>query len=101
MSVERIPAMMEKLEHLTEGMARLEALISREIQELKSEQIADLKRQNERLADDQRRAWEAIRNIENKGNQYYGGVKVMHAIVATVSGLFGAGIAAVLAKFIK
>jgi molecular chaperone GrpE (heat shock protein) len=101
MSVERIPAMMEKLEHLTEGMSRLEALISREINDLKSEQIADLKRQNERLGDDQRRAWEAIRTLENKQNQYYGGVKIVHAVVATVSGLLGAALASVATKFLK
>lgn len=100
MSVERIPAMMEKLENLTTSVARLEDLIVREIQELKAEQIADLKRQNERLADDQRRAWEAIRMLENKGNQYYGGVKVIHAVIATVSGLVGAALASLISKLI-
>ncbi len=98
--VERIPAIMQQLEHLTASVQRLEGLIVREIQELKSEQIADLRRQNERLADDQRRAWEAIRHLENKCSQYYGGMKMAHTITATVSALIGASIAAVIAKFI-
>ena len=101
MSVERIPAMMEKLEHLTESVARLDDLIRREIQELKSEQIADLKRQNERLADDQRRAWEAIRNLENSQNQAFGGVKAIHGVIGTVSGLIGAVMAILVPKIFK
>ncbi len=98
--VERIPAIMQQLEHLTASVQRLEGLIVREIQELKSEQIADLRRQNERLADDQRRAWEAIRTLENRGNQYYGSMKTAHTITATISALIGGSIAAVIAKFV-
>jgi len=101
MSAERIPAMISQIETLQQSVTRIEALITREIQDLKNEQIADLRRQNDRLADDQRRAWEAIRALENERNRMYGGVKVIHAVVATVSGLVGAGVAALVGKFLK
>ena len=91
----------QQLEHLTASIDRLEQLIMREIQDLKSEQIADLRRHIERLADDQRRAWEAIRTIENSTYQYYGGVKALHATIAIISGMLGAGIAALIAKFYR
>ena len=98
---ESVAVLIQKIETLTNGMQRLESLIAREIDELKSEQIADLKRQNERLADDQRRAWDAIRTLENQKNQNFGSFKAVQAIVVFVSTLFGAAIAAFVTKYVK
>jgi hypothetical protein len=45
---------------ITEGFDHLNNLLQREITELKDEQISDLKKANERLADDQRRLWDLV-----------------------------------------
>lgn len=55
-----------------DGLARIEALIRGEITDLKNEQIADLREANRRLADDQRRLWEALRIVENRESQRTG-----------------------------
>lgn len=102
MSVERIPAMMEKIDHLTDSVARLEDLIVREIQELKAEQIADLKRQNERLADDQRRAWEAIRSLELERSSDHGRGRVISGLVTgLISIISSSSVAVLITKFLK
>lgn len=56
----------------SDGLARIEALIRGEITDLKNEQIADLREANRRLADDQRRLWEALRIVENRESQRTG-----------------------------
>jgi hypothetical protein len=69
---------------LNESLVRIEALIRQEIHDLKTEQIkdikedvarveADLKEQVKRIADDQRRLWDATRELEKRENQRYGG----------------------------
>ncbi len=101
MAPERIPAIFERLDHLTETVNRLEELIMREIKELKSEQIAELKRQNERLADDQRRAWEAIRAIENRENRMAGRDRAVQAMIGVIGLFLGSAATAFVAKYFK
>lgn len=96
-----VPVLIQKIEALSDGMDRLEALIRNEIQELKTEQIAELRRANERLADDQRRAWDAIRALENERHQAAGGFRVIHGIIVVGSTIIGAVMAALVAKFTK
>lgn len=51
---------------ITQGFQRIEGLLQREISDLKSEQIAELRKTNERLADDQRRLWDRLSAMENR-----------------------------------
>lgn len=57
---------------ITEGFDRLEMLLRQEISDLKSEQIADLRKQNERLGDDQRRLWDRLVEVERRENRRAG-----------------------------
>lgn len=84
-----------KLENLAKSVERVEKLIENEINDLKNEQIAELRRDNERLADDQRRAWEAIRSLENDRNLAHGGGKVFTGIITAVISIISSSAAAV------
>ena len=95
----RIAAIETAVSGLTAAVGRLEMLIREEIQDLKREQIADLRKNNERLADDQRRAWEAIREMENQRSHDRGGFKVAHAALSLFVGIIGAILGAFLARF--
>lgn len=91
-----------KLENLGDQVSELKDLILREITDLKNEQIADLRRDNERLADDQRRSWEAIRSLEADRNHALGGGKVVYMAITAVLTFIGSSAAAVfLTKFFK
>ena len=92
-----------KLENdIPSALQRIEDLIRREIQDLKVEQIRDiksditrverdLKEEAKRLADDQRRLWEATRALEGRENQRTGGGKALgsigHVLSAGIGGL--------------
>jgi hypothetical protein len=65
---------------ITDGLSRIEALLRQQIQDLKSEQLKDLKENYLRLADDQRRAWDAIRELEKARNVRDGGGRVIDRI---------------------
>jgi predicted metal-dependent hydrolase len=91
-----------RLENLEGLIERIEGLIQREISDLKSEQIADLRRENERLADDQRRLWEAVRTLETDRNRAHGGAKVISGLITFVVSIAGSSVAAtVITKLLR
>lgn len=65
-TVERI--VNSRLEPLLAAMERVERKIDKEISDLKTEQIGDLRKAVERLADDQRRLWETA--LQSQGSKY-------------------------------
>jgi hypothetical protein len=90
---------------LTQSLARIETLIRQEIQDLKSDQLTEIKRSldrierdatktTDRLADDQRRLWEAVRTLERRENLRTGTGKAMgsigHFFSAGLGGLISA-----------
>jgi hypothetical protein len=75
---------------------RIEALLQKEIAELKTEQIADLRKQIERIADDQRRLWEAVRTLETDRNRAHGGAKVISGLMTFIASIAGSSAAAAL-----
>lgn len=96
-----------QLESLHAAVARVEIKLDKEISELKSEQIADLRKQNERIADDQRRLWdrvgklesERIPQIEAAQREHQGGIRVGQAILTVVGSLLSGGLVAVAVHF--
>lgn len=94
--IDRIPAMMEKLDSLHEAIARVEKKIDQEIADLKQEQIADLRVAIDRIADDQRRLWEAVRALETDRNQDKGSWRVIQGITGLVAGSVGAALTATI-----
>jgi len=83
-------------QQITSGFNRLEGLLRQEITELKTEQINDLKKTNERLADDQRRLWDRVVEMERRENRRAGDstgqYRVIGAIGHFVSAALGAAI---------
>ncbi len=75
---------------ITAGFERLERLLRTEISDLKTEQITDLREANKRLADDQRRLWEALRDLERRESQRVGGRRVLSSIGHFLSAGVGA-----------
>jgi len=57
---------------IASGFARIEGLLRQEITDLKSDQISDLRKTNERLADDQRRLWDRLVEMERRENRRAG-----------------------------
>jgi hypothetical protein len=95
---ERIPMILAKLDHVGEAVVRVEKLIEKEIADLK----ADNNKMIDRLADDQRRLWEAVRSLENDRNKAHGGGKVMAGMITSVISILGSSAAAVfITKFLK
>ena len=62
------------------GFERIEKMLRAEINDLKTEQISDLREANKRLADDQRRSWERLTEFERRENERIGGNKVVGSI---------------------
>lgn len=94
----RIAAIETAVTGLTSAVGRLEALIREEIQDLKREQIADLRKANDRLADDQRRAWEAIRELEKNRSGISAAFKTAHAISSLIVALIGGAVGSIVTK---
>src|SRR4029077_8242830 len=65
---------------ITDGLSRIETLLRQQIQDLKSEQLKDLKDNYLRIADDQRRLWDAVRALEMARSRSDGGGRVMDRI---------------------
>lgn len=90
-----------KLEQdIPSGFRRIETLIREEIQDLKKDQLSDIKamidrverdvtKQVDRIADDQRRSWDAVRALESRENQRTGGSKAFGAITHFISAAIG------------
>ena len=87
---------------ITAGFERLENLLRQEINDLKSEQINMLREENKRLADDQRRVWEAVRSLENDRNKAHGGGRVFTGLMTGLISILGSSAAAVfITKFLR
>lgn len=98
----RIAWIMAQLASITGSITRLESRLSQEVSDLKNEQIAELRASHGRIADDQRRLWEAVRLLEldrsandaaskaaRGSNQLWVSVIVAFAVAAfTVTGQF-------------
>lgn len=99
--MERIPAIIQQLTDLASAVARLEMLIRNEISDLKTEQIADVKNSINRIADDQRRLWDAVRTIENARHESQGGVKALYAAFLIIGSFIGSFITAIVPRLLK
>lgn len=84
---------------ITDGFARIEALLRSEISDLKTEQIKDLREGNTRLADDQRRLWERLADLERRDNLRTGGDRKLGSLSFFLSGGLGGLISAVATYF--
>jgi len=71
-----VAALSARVNHLEgdikSGFERIENLLRQEINDLKTEQINDLRKANDRLADDQRRLWERVGDMERRENRRAG-----------------------------
>ena len=76
-------------EQITAGFLRIEDLLRQRIDDLKDEQIADLKAQIARLADDQRRIWDTLHAMQLRDSQRAGGNKMLAAIGHFLSAAVG------------
>ena len=91
-----------RFDHLEGLIERVEALIVKEITELKNEQIAAVNKAMERLSDDQRRLWDAVRVLENDRNRVHGGGRVIGSLVTGLIAIVSSSAAAVfITKFLK
>jgi hypothetical protein len=59
-------------EQINAGFADIKSLLRQEISDLKTDQINDLRKQNDRLADDQRRLWDRVVDVERRETQRTG-----------------------------
>lgn len=84
---------------ISAGFERIEGLLRNEIDDLKREQLSDLRDANRRLGDDQRRLWEGLRTLEARENQRFGGDKKLGAISHLFSIILGGLIATVASWF--
>jgi hypothetical protein len=57
---------------ISAGFAEIKELLRQEITDLKTDQISDLRKTNERLADDQRRLWDRVVEMERRENRRAG-----------------------------
>jgi hypothetical protein len=76
-----LEARMTRLEDsMNAGFARIESMMRKEIDDLKTEQIKDLRESNTRLADDQRRLWDRVTEFERRENVRIGTNRTLGAI---------------------
>ena len=82
-------------EQITAGFERIETLFRQQLVDLKNDQIGELKKQIERLADDQRRLWDLIHTLELRDSARTGGNKAL----AAIGHFFSAGIGGLVTWF--
>lgn len=93
-SVVALDSRVTRLEtQISDGFDRVETLLRQEISDLKTEQITDLRKANERLADDQRRLWERLVDMERRENRragdHSGTARVLTAVGHLISAALG------------
>lgn len=97
-AVHALDARVTRIEdQITDGFGRVEALLRQEINDLKTEQINDLRKANERLADDQRRLWERVFEMERRETRRSGHQSGAARVLSALGHLFSAGIGGVIA----
>jgi len=79
------------------GFDRIERLLMREVTDIKNEQIAEQNKKIERLADDQREMWKALRQLEAINAQRVGSSKTINGISHFMSAGLGGLITAIAA----
>lgn len=95
--VTALDARMTRLEdQATAGFNRIETLIRQEINDLKTEQINDLRKANDRLSDDQRRLWDRVNDLERRENVRVGEKRSMGRAANFLSATLGAGFGALV-----
>ena len=77
-----------------DGFSRIEMLLRQEINDLKAEQISELRKSLDRLADDQRRVWEQIYDLQRQNNQRIGSGRTIGGISNFISAIIGGVITA-------
>lgn len=77
---------------ITAGFERVENLLRSEINDLKTEQIKDLREANARLGDDQRRLWDVVTGLLARENQRTGGERRLNSLWNIVSAVIGGSI---------
>lgn len=84
-----VTALDARVTHLEEdiraGFERVEKLLRHEINDLKTEQIKDLRDQNNRVADDQRRLWDRLVEMERRENRRAGDHSGQHRIISGIA----------------
>lgn len=89
--VAALDARMTRLEdQVTAGFNRIETLMRQEINDLKIEQINQLRKEQERLGDDQRRLWDRLVAIELRESQRVARDRTLGSIGHFLSGALGA-----------
>jgi hypothetical protein len=87
---------------VNKGLDEIKELIHDEIQELKNEQLKEIKasidrverdvrEENKRLADDQRRLWDAVRALEADRNANAGAAVTKRSYSHVITGLLSGG----------
>jgi hypothetical protein len=74
---------------VTEGFSELKVIVRQEISDLKTEQIADLRKANERLGDDQRRLWDRVSELERRDHERKGSGRLVGSITYFMSAGLG------------
>lgn len=95
--VAALEARVDRLEtQIGTGFDRIESLLRQEINDLKAEQINELREANKRLADDQRRLWDRVVDMERRENRREGDHKGQYRILASMGTLVAAIIGGVV-----
>lgn len=97
----RIAALEAIVSNLTTAVNRLDATITEKISAIKDEQILYLREADQRLADDQRRAWEAIRALENDRFKRQGSISAMLTAVSALVGLIGGAVGSFVTHYLR
>lgn len=89
-----------KLDNLAVKVDALDKKIENEVRDLKTEQIADLRRSFDRLADDQRRLWDRLVTVENDRSRTIGKSGAIQGILVTGASFLSASVAVLLQRLL-
>lgn len=87
-------------EDISSGFKRIENLLRQEITDLKTEQIQDLRKQNDRLADDQRRLWDRVNDMERRENLRDGEHGGQHKVLGGIGHFLSAACGGAITWFV-
>lgn len=91
--VAALDARVTRLEdQITSGFERIENLLRQEISDLKTEQISELRKDKDRIADDQRRLWDRLVEMERRENRRAGDHTGQHRVLGGIGHFLSAGL---------
>ncbi len=91
--VAALDARVTRLEdQITTGFNEIKGLLRQEISDLKGEQINELRKANERLADDQRRLWDRVTEMERREVRRAGEGTGQHRVLGGIGHFLSAGL---------